>query len=80
MPEAQLSRLVDLDQIVLRYVGENPTGAVDAVAGVANPEGNVVGLMPHVEHAVDPLLGPADGALVLASLVDAARERMLAAA
>jgi phosphoribosylformylglycinamidine (FGAM) synthase-like amidotransferase family enzyme len=37
-----------------------------------------MGLMPHPEHAVDPLLGPADGALVLASLVDAARARLLA--
>jgi phosphoribosylformylglycinamidine (FGAM) synthase-like amidotransferase family enzyme len=39
-----------------------------------------MGLMPHPEHAVDPLLGPADGALVLASLVDAARDRLLAIA
>jgi phosphoribosylformylglycinamidine (FGAM) synthase-like amidotransferase family enzyme len=38
----------------------------------------VMGLMPHPEHAVDPLLGSADGALVLASLVDAARDRVLA--
>jgi phosphoribosylformylglycinamidine (FGAM) synthase-like amidotransferase family enzyme len=38
-----------------------------------------MGLMPHPEHAVDPLLGPADGAFVLASLVDAARDRLPAA-
>jgi phosphoribosylformylglycinamidine synthase len=43
-----------------------------------NERGNVMGLMPHPEHAVDPLLGSADGALILASLVDAARERVLA--
>jgi len=43
------------------------------VAGVANAAGNVLGLMPHPEHAVDPLLGSSDGALILASLVDAAR-------
>ena len=43
-----------------------------------NREGNVLGLMPHPEHAVDPLLGSADGAFVLASLVEAARERELA--
>jgi phosphoribosylformylglycinamidine synthase len=66
--------LVDLDQIVLRYE-DNPNGSFDAVAGVCNREGNVLGLMPHPEHAVDPLLGSADGALILASLVDAARDR-----
>jgi phosphoribosylformylglycinamidine synthase subunit PurQ / glutaminase len=66
--------LTDLDQIILRYE-DNPNGAVHDVAGVCNREGNVVGLMPHPEHAVDPLLGSADGAFILASLVDAARER-----
>jgi phosphoribosylformylglycinamidine synthase I len=61
-------------QIVLRYAaGENPNGAVDDVAGVRNAAGNVFGLMPHPEHAVEPLLGSADGALILGSLVDAAR-------
>ncbi len=52
-------------------------GSVDDVAGVCNERGNVMGLMPHPEHAVDPLLGSADGALILASLVDAARDRAL---
>jgi phosphoribosylformylglycinamidine synthase len=69
--------LAELDasgQVAFRYVaGENPNGAVDDVAGVTNPDGNVLGLMPHPEHAVDPLLGATDGALVLGSLVDAAR-------
>jgi phosphoribosylformylglycinamidine synthase len=61
-------------QIVLRYArGENPNGAVGDVAGVTNEAGNVFGLMPHPEHAVDPLLGSTDGALILGSLVDAAR-------
>jgi phosphoribosylformylglycinamidine synthase len=61
-------------QLVLRYAAEaNPNGAVDDVAGVVNADGNVFGLMPHPEHAVDPLLGSADGALILGSLVDAAR-------
>ena len=68
------AELLALDQIVLRYE-DNPNGSVHDVAGVCNREGNVVGLMPHPEHAVDPLLGPADGAFVMASLVDAARER-----
>ena len=65
-------------QIVLRYL-EPVNGSVYDVAGVMNRTGNVFGLMPHPEHAVDPLLGSADGALLLASLVDAARERALAA-
>ena len=72
-----LAQVVDLDQIVLRYEGDDPNGSVARVAGVVNPEGNVMGLMPHPEHAVDPLLGSGDGALILASLVDAARERVL---
>ncbi|MGH3052524.1 MAG: phosphoribosylformylglycinamidine synthase subunit PurQ [Gaiellaceae bacterium] len=64
------------EQVVLRYAeGDNPNGSVDDIAGVANEDGNVLGLMPHPEHAVDPLLGPADGALLLASLLDSARER-----
>jgi phosphoribosylformylglycinamidine synthase I len=69
-----LAELEANGQIVLRYLpGENPNGAVDDVAGVRNEHGNVFGLMPHPEHAVDPLLGSADGALILGSLVDAAR-------
>jgi phosphoribosylformylglycinamidine synthase I len=70
--------LVELDQIVFRYESD-VNGALHGVAGVCNREGNVVGLMPHPEHAVDTLLGPDDGAFVLASLVDAARDRTLAA-
>jgi phosphoribosylformylglycinamidine synthase len=45
-----------------------------------NEGGNVMGLMPHPEHAVDPLLGSADGALILSSLVESARTRALQAA
>ncbi len=61
-------------QILLRYA-DNPNGSTADVAGVMNLRGNVLGLMPHPEHAVDPLLGSGDGALILASLLDAARER-----
>jgi phosphoribosylformylglycinamidine synthase subunit PurQ / glutaminase len=68
-----LAEVHDLDQIVLRYE-DNPNGSLEDIAGVCNREGNVLGLMPHPEHAVDPLLGPADGALIMASLVDAARK------
>jgi phosphoribosylformylglycinamidine synthase len=69
---------LDPVQIVLRY-GDNPNGSIDDIAGVCNEAGNVMGLMPHPEHAVDPLLGSDDGALILASLVDSARDRVLAA-
>jgi phosphoribosylformylglycinamidine synthase I len=69
------------EQIVLRYAArDNPNGSEDDIAGVSNAPGNVFGLMPHPEHAVDPLLGSGDGALVLASLVDSARERLYARA
>ena len=71
----------DLDpaQVVLRYV-DDVNGSVDSIAGVCNWAGNVMGLMPHPEHAVDPLLGSADGALIFASLVESARERLLTTA
>jgi phosphoribosylformylglycinamidine synthase I len=64
-------------QIALRYT-DNPNGSIGDIAAVSNETGNVFGLMPHPEHAVDPLLGATDGALLLGSLVDAARERSLA--
>jgi phosphoribosylformylglycinamidine synthase I len=70
--EELLAELEANGQVVLRYE-ENPNGSIGDVAGVASAEGNVFGLMPHPEHAVDPLLGSSDGALILGSLVDAAR-------
>jgi phosphoribosylformylglycinamidine synthase subunit PurQ / glutaminase len=66
-------------QIVLRYT-EDVNGSFANVAGVVSAAGNVMGLMPHPEHAVDPLLGSADGGLLLAALVDAAAERVFATA
>jgi len=72
-----LDELESRRQVVLRYA-EPVNGSQSDVAGVVNESGNVMGLMPHPEHAVDPLLGSADGALILASLVEAARERALA--
>jgi phosphoribosylformylglycinamidine synthase I len=74
-----LARLESEGQVVLRYE-DNPNGSVAGIAGVANQDGNVLGLMPHPEHAVDPLLGSEDGALILGSLVDAARNLLPAAA
>ena len=70
-----LAELEGSGQIVLRYEGESPNGSVAGIAGIVNAEGNVMGLMPHPEHAVDLLIGSGstDGALLLGSLVDAAR-------
>ena len=68
-----LAELEASGQVALRYAGESPNGSVAGIAGVVNAEGNVMGLMPHPEHAVDPLTGSTDGALVLGSLVDATR-------
>jgi phosphoribosylformylglycinamidine synthase I len=76
--DALYEELEERRQIVLRYA-EPVNGSRNDVAGVVNENGNVMGLMPHPEHAVDPLLGSADGALILSSLVESARERALAA-
>jgi phosphoribosylformylglycinamidine synthase subunit PurQ / glutaminase len=55
--------------VVLRYAaGHNPNGSQDEIAGVCNAEGNVFGLMPHPEHAVDPLTGSADGLRIFESM------------
>jgi len=66
--------LADLEasgQVVIRYA-DNPNGSAAAIAGVGNAEGTVVGLMPHPEHAVDPLTGPSsDGLGFFASVVAA---------
>jgi phosphoribosylformylglycinamidine synthase len=71
--EGLFVQLAARGQIVLRYA-EDVNGSLGNVAGVVNEAGNVMGLMPHPEHAVDPLLGSADGGLLLAALVDAAAE------
>jgi len=70
-----LAQLEANRQIALRYE-DNPNGSIGDIAAVTNEAGNVLGLMPHPEHAVDQLLGSTDGALVLGSLVDAARGRV----
>jgi phosphoribosylformylglycinamidine synthase subunit PurQ / glutaminase len=61
-PPAQLDALEERGGVILRYApGGNPNGSSRDIAGVANERGNVVGLMPHPEHAVDVLTGSADG-------------------
>ena len=77
--EGTFVHLAARGQIVLRYT-EDVNGSLGNVAGVINEAGNVMGLMPHPEHAVDPLLGSADGGLLLAALVDAAAEHVVAVA
>ena len=71
--------LAEAGQVLLRYCdatgggapASNPNGSVAAIAGVTNPGGNVAGLMPHPEHAVDPLLGSTDGRALLAGVLRA---------
>jgi phosphoribosylformylglycinamidine synthase subunit PurQ / glutaminase len=63
-------QLADEGQVVFAYApGHNPNGSLADIAGVSNPRGNVVGLMPHPEHAVDPLLGPSGGRTLFESLL-----------
>jgi phosphoribosylformylglycinamidine synthase len=56
--ETTLDQLEAEDRVVFRYVGGNPNGSLRDIAGIRNEAGNVVGLMPHPEHAVDELTGP----------------------
>jgi phosphoribosylformylglycinamidine synthase I len=68
-----LDRLEGEGQVVARYLGDNPNGSMRAIAGVANERGNVVGLMPHPEHAVEDLTGAGtDGLGFFTSLAAAA--------
>lgn len=66
-----LAQLQDQDRIVLRYV-QNPNGSIDDIAGICNEGRNVVGLMPHPERASNELLGSADGAVLMRSILSAA--------
>ena len=72
--DALAARVAERGQVVLRYADE-VNGSRERIAALANEEGNVLGLMPHPEHAVDPLLGPTGGIPLLEGLVAAARER-----
>jgi phosphoribosylformylglycinamidine synthase len=78
--EEELGKLEDDGRVVFRYAGpdgtvadeHNPNGALHGIAGIRNEAGNVVGLMPHPEHAIDPDLGPTGGQGLFASLLAAA--------
>lgn len=78
--DATLAELKANNQIVFRYHGENPNGSVDDIAGISNKQGNVVGMMPHPERAVDQLLGSEDGKRMFTSILNAWREKHGAAA
>jgi phosphoribosylformylglycinamidine synthase I len=65
-----LNELRENDQIVLRYVGENPNGSLDDIAGICNSERNVVGLMPHPERASERILGGEDGRTMFESMLE----------
>ena len=58
-----LKSLEDNNRIIARYVGQNPNGSRNLIAGITNERGNVVGLMPHPEHAIDSLTGPSTDGL-----------------
>jgi phosphoribosylformylglycinamidine synthase len=66
--ERTLAHLRASNQVILRYL-DNPNGSIDDIAGIANDAGNVVGLMPHPERAIDELLGSADGLALLRAFV-----------
>ena len=84
----EIERMDANDQVLLRYCEPdgsvtdvaNPNGSLDNIAGIANQAGNVFGLMPHPEHAVEGAIGGTDGIAILGSLLDAVRagERTLA--
>jgi phosphoribosylformylglycinamidine synthase I len=68
-PQVVLDEIEAHGQIVLRYSpGSNPNGSLSDIAGVCNAERNVLGLMPHPEHAVDPLAGSQDGLKLFESM------------
>jgi phosphoribosylformylglycinamidine synthase len=58
-----LKMLESEGRIIARYVGENPNGSRNLIAGITNERGNIVGLMPHPEHAIDSLTGPSSDGL-----------------
>ncbi|WP_223068869.1 phosphoribosylformylglycinamidine synthase subunit PurQ [Paenibacillus caui] len=72
--EETLERLKENGQIVFSYVS-NPNGSVIDIAGISNERGNVVGMMPHPERAVDKLLGSEDGKRMFTSILKAWRDR-----
>ena len=66
-----LQKLEAEERVIARYVGENPNGSLNLIAGISNEAGNVLGLMPHPEHAISELTGPSsDGLRFFTSLLE----------
>jgi phosphoribosylformylglycinamidine synthase subunit PurQ / glutaminase len=84
----QLNRLESSGQVLWRYVNDkgqtteiaNPNGSLNNIAGIMNERGNVAGLMPHPERAIEPLLGSDDGRAIFGSLVSALEQKARKAA
>lgn len=72
--EETLQQLIDNKQIAFSYHGESPNGSISDIAGITNKQGNVLGMMPHPERAVDELLGGADGLKLFKSILKHWRE------
>ncbi|MGA1212202.1 MAG: phosphoribosylformylglycinamidine synthase subunit PurQ [Solirubrobacterales bacterium] len=71
-PPDLLDEIVSGGQVAFRYApGTNPNGSLDDIAGIVNRDGNVLGLMPHPEHAVDPLTGSVDGLGIFRGVIGA---------
>jgi phosphoribosylformylglycinamidine synthase len=73
-----LKRMEDRGQVLFRYCSEtgeilddsNPNGSLNAIAGITNEQGNVLGMMPHPERAIDPVLGSSDGEMIWKSVLN----------
>ena len=65
-----LAQIEDNQQVLFRYLGENPNGSLNDIAGICNQKGNVMGMMPHPERASDPILGGTDGLTLFKSLLE----------
>ena len=61
--DATLALLEGENRVIARYIGEDPNGSRNLIAGISNERGNVIGLMPHPEHAIDSLTGPSEDGL-----------------
>jgi phosphoribosylformylglycinamidine synthase len=80
-PDNELRQMEERGQVLLRYVdaagrgseAANPNGSMRSIAGLANDRFNVFGLMPHPEHAVEPMLGGDDGLKIFRSIIESAR-------
>ncbi len=69
-PSEVLDELEDAGRVLFRYHGNNPNGSLRDIAGIMNPMGNVLGMMPHPERASDELLGGTDGNYIWRSIIE----------